>query len=155
MNVVSNTSPLIALSCIRKLNILNELFNEIFIPKAVLSETEHLIDNINKLSFIKVVKVKDINLVQTLNLRLDYGESEVIAYALESKNNFVLLDDKDARKMAKNLNLKIMGTVGILLLAKRQGLIKNIRSEIVKLESEINFRLSETIKNNIYKEAGE
>ena len=155
MKVISNTSPLIALGCIQRFNILHDLFNEIIIPSAVLSETEYLIEDIKKLSFIKIVEVKNVNLVKTLNLRIDYGESEVIAYALESDYDLILVDDKEARKVAKNLNLKIMGTVGLLLLAKKQGLIKKIRPEINKLETEINFRLSEKIKNMVFKQANE
>ena len=52
MKVISDTSPLIALGCIQKISILRDLFGKILIPKAVLSETQYLFEDIKKLPFM-------------------------------------------------------------------------------------------------------
>jgi predicted nucleic acid-binding protein len=66
-----------------------------------------------------------------------------------------LLDDKEARKEAIDLDLKVIGTAGLLLSAKRKGLISSVMVEIRKLEERINFRLSEDLKQYIKEQAGE
>jgi len=54
---------------------------------------------------------------------IDYGEAEVIALALEKKTDLVLLDEKEAREVAERLGFRVLGTVGLLIWAKREGLI--------------------------------
>ena len=61
------------------------------------------------------------------------GESEAIVLALEEKPNFVLIDDLKARKFAKMYGLQIIGTTGILLEAKKKGLIPEIKPLISEL----------------------
>jgi predicted nucleic acid-binding protein len=66
-----------------------------------------------------------------------------------------LIDDKEARNEAIDLDLKVIGTAGLLLSAKRKGLISSVMEEIRKLEERINFRLSEDLKQYIKEQAGE
>jgi predicted nucleic acid-binding protein len=75
--------------------------------------------------------------------------------ALEEKPDFILLDDKDARKEAMSLGLNVIGTVGLLLLSKKKGFITSVTEEISKLENRINFRLSEDLKQLIINKAGD
>ncbi|WP_228021622.1 DUF3368 domain-containing protein [Vasconcelosia minhoensis] len=73
------------------------------------------------------------------------GESEAIALALEIKNIPVLLDDKKARRIAKQLGLQVTGTVGMLLKAKKQGIVSAIEPILDALEN-VDFRVSSELR---------
>ncbi len=124
MPVVSNSTPLIHLAKIDKLDLLKEFFGEVFIPEAVYrecvlegkgSEDSKLIE---KADWIKVVRIKDETLKKSLMLELDEGESEAIVLALEVNSELLLIDDYDGREIARALGLKVTGTIGVLLKAK-------------------------------------
>ena len=89
-----------------------------------------------------------------LQFLLDEGESEVIVLALEVKASLVLLDDREARLQAKRLGLRVTGTLGVLLRAKKLGLIKSLRDELNKLK-ETGFRISKSLEEEILNAAGE
>jgi predicted nucleic acid-binding protein len=159
MKAVVNSSPLIFLVKIGKLDLLNKLFDEVIIPKAVyeeavLSGKPDKNEIIKNLSWIKVEEVKDKRLVKFLMNFIDYGESEVIAYAVENNIDLVILDDKDARKIARELDLKVIGTLGILIISKKKGYINEIKPLLEKLITN-NFRVSEKLLKKILEEVGE
>ena len=89
-----------------------------------------------------------------LQLLLDEGEAEAIVLALEANVSLVLLDDREARLQAKRLEFRVVGTLGILLRAKKLGLIKSLREELNKLK-ETGFRISESLEEEALKAAGE
>ena len=150
MIVVCNSSPIIALASVNRLDILKKLFSEILIPQAVYEEVFAIANKeIPKADFIKVRKVKNKNLVKVLNLYLDVGESEVIAFALEKGIDRVILDDKQARKIAEKQGLKVIGTLGILILAKEKSIVEEVRSLIIQMKKRINFRISQEIVNKV------
>ncbi|ASJ03771.1 hypothetical protein A3L09_07870 [Thermococcus profundus] len=109
---------------------------------------------IARAKFLRKVKVNDQRLVRFLLEMIDYGEAETIALALEKDLDLVVLDDKDARKAARGFGLRVTGTLGILLIAKRRGLIENIKPHIETLRKN-GFRISDEIVERILKEAGE
>ncbi len=159
MKVVVNSSPLIFLTKIGKLDLLNKLFNEIIIPKAVYKEV--ILDGkpdkneiIKNLSWIEVKEVNDMRLVKFLMNFIDYGESEVIAYAIENNINLVVLDDKDARKIAREFDLKVIGTLGILIASKKKGYVDEVKPLLEKLIN-ANFRVSKSLLKKILEEIGE
>ena len=159
MKVVVNSSPLIFLVKIGKLDLLNKLFDEVIIPKAVyeeavLSGKPDKNEIIKNLSWIKVEEVKDKRLVKFLMNFIDYGESEVIAYAVENNIDLVILDDKDARKIAREFDLKVIGTSGILIVSKKKGYIDEVKPLLEKLINN-NFRVSEKLLKRILEEVGE
>ena len=90
-----------------------------------------------------------------LRSELDHGESEALVLYLEKRMELLLLDDGEARKVAESFGMKITGTGGLLLLARQQGLINSVRSEIDKLEKEGEFRLSNSVRNILLQAAGE
>jgi predicted nucleic acid-binding protein len=93
-------------------------------------------------------------LVKPLNILVGAGEAEAIALAQTTANSTILLDDAHARKIAKRLNIKQIGTIGLLLRAKRRGLIKRIKQHIDALvENGIHIRKDLVVA--ILKEAGE
>ncbi len=150
MIIVCNSSPIIALTSVNRLDILNELFSDVLIPQAVYDEVFLMKNKATpKADFIKVRQVENKNLVNVLNLYLDLGESEVIAFALENGIDRVILDDKQARKIAEKQGLKLIGTVGILILAKEKGIVNEVRPLIVQMRKRINFRISQEIVNKV------
>ena len=94
-------------------------------------------------------------MVIALNEFLDAGEAEAISLAIELTADLVLLDEKDARLVAVKYNLKPLGTIGILIKAKKKGEISRLKTEIDKLITEGNFRVSPDIYNRALIEAGE
>ncbi|MBR5345765.1 MAG: DUF3368 domain-containing protein [Clostridia bacterium] len=131
MIVVSDTTPLISLMKVSLLDILHSLFGEIRIPEAVYDELTineryaSEADQIRNSSFIKRVTVQDKKTVMILRnaAGLDIGESEAITYAENLKAAILLMDEARGRKVAKSLDIPIMGTVGVLLSACRQGIL--------------------------------
>lgn len=149
MIVVSNTSPLIVLSNIGEFEILHRLFNKIIIPEGV---AEEFGDSVPE--WIEIRGVKNRILVDLLREKLHRGEAETIALAIELDADLVIIDDKAARNTAQSLGLRVTGTVGLILLAKRRGYYDEIKPVIEKLVKK-GFRLSKEIIENILREAGE
>lgn len=118
LSVISNSSPLINLSKLNRLDLLQNLYNKVIIPSGVYQEVvveafgrpgsieiQKLCDN----GQILIKEVNNTNLVSALNKDLDKGEAEVIALALETEHNLLLLDETEARKMVSSYNLKFTG----------------------------------------------
>jgi hypothetical protein len=90
-----------------------------------------------------------------LRAGLDHGESEAMVLYSEGAVELLLLDDGEARRMAATLGMTIMGTGGVLLLAKRKGLISSVVENLNVLETRGAFRLSSAVRLRLAKEAGE
>jgi len=144
VKIVSNSSVLIGLSSIGKLNLLRERFPQgILVPEAVRRE---VIDEgegrpgareISESKWIKTQKVEDKRIVELLLGDLDKGEAEAIALAREVGAGIVLLDEKDARRGAKRMNLKVLGTVGMLIWGKKVGKLQSLKYELNRLSERI------------------
>lgn len=162
MKVVANSSVLIALSIIGQLELISQRFPEgILIPQAVWDEVvetgkdQYGAEKVKSISWLTVCKVKDENLVSALCIELDKGESEAIALCCEQKADVILLDEKDARRVANRLGLLTLGTVGILIWAKRNGLIDDLRNQLNDLQIRGKFRLSKSVYQQALKSVGE
>jgi len=94
-------------------------------------------------------------LASFLQNELDYGESEAIALFIENPLNALLLDEKSARQVARRMNLPILGTVGILIWAKQQGLIDSLKEQLDRLMSQGQFRLSQRVYGSALQKVGE
>jgi len=150
-----------ALSVIGRLNLLRQKFGEILIPEAVWHEAivdghdKKGTDEIQHVDWISVVPIQNKLLAKALEKDLDYGESEAIVLAIESKADFLLLDDKLARAIAVTLGLEIIGAVGVLIWAKKEGLIQQLSSELDALATQANFRMSQDLIDRALQEVGE
>jgi len=158
MIVISDSSPLISLSIISGLDLLEKLYNEIIVPEAVYEEVS-LTDkpfsgSLQQYLKGKIRSVKNRVAVEMLQCDLGKGEAEAIILALETKPDFLLIDDLKARKLAGLNGIKIKGTMGVLLEGKKRGLIEEIKPLISLLISS-NIRISETIIEMTLKAAGE
>ncbi|HWV16175.1 MAG TPA: DUF3368 domain-containing protein [Cellvibrio sp.] len=156
--LVADTGPLLALARVDFLEHLSRLFDSVFITQSVLSEClvkpERLDAKLiqEALESGWFIAVPDPLISPSLNL-LDCGEQTVLEFALQN-NAVVLIDEKLGRKVAKEHGLKIIGVLGILLLAKRKGLISAIKPSLSKLISSGYF-LSESLVITILELANE
>lgn len=94
-------------------------------------------------------------LVETLRTSLDLGESETIALAVEIGAGLVLMDERDGRHAAQALGLRVMGAVGVLIHAKRRGMIETIRPELDALRDRAGFYLGAAVYATALDAAGE
>jgi predicted nucleic acid-binding protein len=149
MIVISDTTPILSLIKIDYLEILEELYKKIIIPKAVYDELiinidyQDEIDIIKRCTFIQIENVEE-NLSVVLlqrELKLDRGESEAIVLAKNINADLIIIDERKARRIAKDVGLKVTGTLGILVEAKQQGLIKELKSLLDELMDN-NIRIS-------------
>ena len=152
MDVVINASPLILLSKINRLSLLNQLFDKAYIPSAVIQEISAIdkADMDVDLTAIEYEQIDVANRVAVLGMmgRLHAGEVEVMVGALEKGVSTVILDENAARNKAKQLGLTVTGTLGILLKAKKQGFIEDIFSEIDGLKN-AGMYISDSVINRI------
>jgi predicted nucleic acid-binding protein len=102
--------------------------------------------------FIHAVNNKEVQ--RKLELQLDKGEASAIALALETRDCSIILDDMKARKVAEKLGLEITGTLGVIVKAKKEGIIPSVKPFLAKLK-ETNFRLSADLEITFLSEAGE
>jgi len=145
MRMVSNSSPLIALAKIGRLNLLGY---EIIIPKAVFEEItrarREYARELYKWGRNRVSVVKNRRAVEYLELVLDRGEAEVIVLAEEIEADAVLIDDLKGRKTAMLRGLTVIGTIGVLLDAKERGLVDDVKpllDELIRKKIRISREL--------------
>jgi len=159
--IVSNTSPIINLACIGRLDLLPALFGEIVIPQAVFHEVTVIAPNapgaaeVRSATWIRQHPVANRALVAALRLELDPGESEAIACALETQATLLLIDERRGRKVAQRLNQPTTGLLGVLLLARKRGLLEAIRPSMDDLRRLAGFWISEALYRQVLREAGE
>lgn len=145
-NVISNTTPIIALASIDKLELLPEIFKEITISEAVRDEIgaggRIKVPPVEAIEWIKIEKnITDIK--ERLLLGLDDGEKQTILMGMVTNDVdnecLLLIDERKGRKIATSRGLRIKGTLGILAEAKRRGLIDDFKGYALKL-----------LENNLY-----
>ncbi len=153
IKVICNSSPIIGLAKIERLDIIEKLYREIIVPEAVFDELitkgrdKDKTATINKMidkNIVIVQKVKNRELIRALRKDLDYGESEVIALAIELQADLVILDEKDARDIADFYNLTKTGLLGVLIRAKERGFIPSVKEYMDRL-IKAGFRIDENL----------
>ena len=146
---VSNSSGLIALESIGRLDLLHRLYGTVTIPDAVAQECGMALPG-----WLTVQAVQNRGLVQSLRMNLGPGESEAIALASETSAIRVILDDKKARRTARQLGLPVTGLLAVLLQAKHRGFVSSIREVIAELTA-VQFFVSENLIEETLRRAGE
>jgi len=151
--VVSDTSPITSLLIIGRVEILKTLYGEVLIPRAV--ETELRRHHSEVPSFIRSVATSDSATVRLLELQLDKGEAEAIVLAEELKADFLLMDESFGRTIASERGLRVIGLVGVLLAAKRRGIVKSVTDILTELEQVAGFYISKEVRDDAAQKAGE
>ena len=150
--VVCNTSPLIALWQIGQLDLLRDLFATVLIPPAVSAEVSPGVPSLPP--WVVPAALAQPLPPTVLTAALGPGESEAIALALERSARVLILDDLTARGLARLLGVPIIGTVGVLLAAKRRGLITTVRTCLDELDA-FHFHVSPPLREQALRDAGE
>jgi predicted nucleic acid-binding protein len=156
---ISNTTPLQYLFQGDLLDLLPSLFGQVVIPEAVLAEVTEgralgvSLPAIDALSWACVRAPKD-PLLLPLVSDLGQGEREALALALESPGSLVILDDGPARRYAAHLDLRLIGTLGVLLRAKTRGLIPSVAPVLDRLD-QLRFRVDAVTRTAVLLMAGE
>ena len=132
MKVVSNSSPLIVLTKIKRIDILKHLFASVFISEEVYKEV-YISKKEHCPKWIRVTKVKDHMAVDALDAIVDKGEAETIILAKEMNINHVLMDDRKGFNLARKLDLEPLRTTTVLGIAYKNGLLTDIQKELINL----------------------
>jgi len=157
--VICNTSPIQYLYQLGLLELLHKLSSKIIVPPSVVDEIaagKNMGVSLPDVGTLDWVMIRRPTSESALPLITDLGEgeTEVLMLALELRDSVVILDDDLARRVAKSLNIRHTGTLGVLLDAKRAGLIPKIAPLLDQLDA-LRFRLASHTRAAVLKLAGE
>ena len=155
--VAVNTSPLICLFESGLSDLFPALFTEIIVPDKVYKEVISKEDPVFKTLFSKSGFKHVDNVIippSVMSWDLGEGESSVISFALKNPQYWAVIDDKEARRCAASLGCRFTGTVGIILLAKRRGIIPSVYECLKKLQK-AGLWLSEVFVKEVCRKANE
>lgn len=131
--IIGDSSALVALSIMKRLDLLEDIFQVVHVPKAVYDEVtiSYKPQSIELKNFLKdkVINI-DLNITQ---IGLGRGELEAITLYKDICADFLLIDDRRAKNFAKLNNVKVIGSLGVMILAKELGKVKTIREDLEKL----------------------
>jgi predicted nucleic acid-binding protein len=140
-SIVCNTGPIIALTGIRKLDIMKSLYDKVYLPEAVNQEIikggKFLtgLDEYMKIDWLHIVALKETADPLLTNV-LDNGESAVIQVAREKGIASILMDERKGRRIAREIyGLKVMGTARLLIDAKRANILTNVEELFLQMRN--------------------
>jgi predicted nucleic acid-binding protein len=157
--VVADTSPLLNLALIDRLDLLNVQFETIHVPEQVwdeLTDGEEGLVGLNELRAqgrLVLVSVERSDLYIEIGRELDAGETAAITYALEKNADLVLLDERDGRQVARRHDLKITGVIGILLRGAKDGGVE-LQTELDSLR-DAGFWISDDLYGEVLRRSQE
>ena len=156
---LTNASPLIFLAKLNRMDLLSLGVEEVLVPSGVLEEVRAKRDDAAQQvearlgHWLKECSWTRPELVQLLP-DLGHGEREVVAQALQEQILSVALDDLDARRTARRVGLQPVGTIGLLLAARKRGMLPSLADELERLRA-LGFRVSASLCEQALHEAGE
>ena len=156
---IVNTSPLFYFHRLGLFELLNKLYGHITVPEAAKKELEEgqiQGEDVPQLASYPWIEIRSVSMPRYLRLIADLGpgESEVLALATNHPSALIILDDKLARSIADMQGFRLTGTAGVLLRAKRKGLVPTLKPLIEKL-LDLDFRLKPDLVSAILELAGE
>lgn len=147
--VITDTSCFIILDKINALYLLPSLFNKVITTPEIANEYGKTLPD-----WVIIQQVQNHDLQNQIKELVDPGEASAIALAAEVKCDYLLTDDRAARKLAEQRGLTVKGSVGVLLYAKQRNMIQVIRPYL-DLIQKTNFRISQALIDNLLSEANE
>jgi len=149
MILLCDSSPLIFLGKIDQLGLIQKLFNgEVLVPKIIKKELLTPLlppeEERSLIAFLTQCKIIEINQIEFSSKSLSYADNCILTFAVKHQVDVLLSDDRLVRRIASNENIKLRGTLGILLQAMKKSLLtpKNTRKLINDLIHEHKFRIS-------------
>ncbi len=154
--VIADTGAIISLAHINQVGLIEQVFGEFFITQAVWEELQNYKNpefNYKILNALvgRVVKIKSKNY---LSIIMDYGESESVILYEELQADYLLIDDNKARIIAESLDVNCIGSIGLLIQAKRKGLIIELKP-IFEIWISTGRYFSRKLLNQILNDLGE
>ncbi len=158
--VISDTSPIRALHHLGLLHVLESLYGKVIVPTAVAAELLQVSRrfskfDVNTYHFLEMRSPIDVARVKSLEIDLDMGEAAALVLALECNADYVLMDERRGRIIARKLGLTVIGVLGILSQAKQRQLIPAIRPLLDTLKRELDFHLKPDLVAEVLRQAGE
>lgn len=146
-SVVADTTCLIALERIDRLDLLQRSFSSVIVPPEVAREFR------TPPEWVTIQSSSNHSVMASLRLLVDDGEAAAIALAHELKVR-IILDDGAGRSVARQFGLSVMGTIGLLLMAKQRGLVPTVRPLIDDLKRH-GFYMTEDLRQEALRLAAE
>ncbi len=152
--IIGDSSALVALSVMDRLELLETIFGKVYVPQVVF-------DEVAVSSKPQAVKLKNFLADKTVKVQIDIakiglgrGELEAITLYKKMKADFLLIDDRRAKNFAKMNDVNVIGSLGVMVLAKELGKVEKIRTDLEKLLKS-NIFVSKSLINRILKQVGE
>ena len=161
MIVISDTSPITNLAAVGHLSLLQQLYVDIIIPERVYQELTGAGDlvpgcrEVQTLPWIFVRSAANQERVRLLQDKLDAGEAEAIALAIELEADWLLIDEELGRAIAAEYQIQFTGVLGILIEAKHRGLITQVKPILDELIRIADFWVSDRLYSRVLQTAGE
>lgn len=157
--VVVNSTPIIMLGNAGRIELLQDLFDLILVPEAVIREVMSKNDRASRYlarrhSWIHVMKPRATDEISLMPAKLHAGEIEVMLLARQVDADLVVMDDNAARRTAEFLSMNVTGTLGVLITAKSRGLIDAVAPCLDEMRR-TGFRVSDAVVANVLDLAGE
>ena len=152
--IIGDSSALVSLATMDRLDLLEKIFGKIYVPQAVYDEVT--------ISYKpQSVKLKEFLLDKVVSVELDIskmglgqGELEAIALYKNMKSDFLLIDDRRAKKFAQLNGVNVIGSLGVIILAKESKLVESIRDDLEKLVNSSLF-ISQDLIDRVLMSVGE
>ena len=161
MIVVSDTSPILNLARIGRLELLPQLYRQVLIPSAVFAELNvserdptPVIDPVSR-PWLIVAIAEDRNRVQELRKNLDAGEAEAIVLAIERRADLLLVDERRGRSTARAAGIAVTGLLGVVAKAKQAGLIDLAKPVLDDLIQTARFWIGPGLYKEVLEQLGE
>lgn len=141
--VIADASCLITLDNINEIDLLQKLYNQIFVTPEVAAEVGNSLPD-----WVQQRSSLNVSLIDQLTASLEVGEATSIALALEIPNCLLIIDEKKGRRTAIRLGIEIIGTIGIVMKGIEDGFVSSPNTVVERLE-QAGFRFSESLKSTI------
>lgn len=136
------------------------LFGEVYIPTAVrdellADEDQIIVEKLLQKPWLRVQGVSNQDFLKSLLTQIDLGEAEAITLAIELYAADLLIDERRGTAIALALNLKPIGLLGFLLLAKEKKYIQAVQPFLTRLIENTNFRYTDALIKSVLEKANE
>ena len=161
MIVVADTSVILNLCCVEQAHLLPALFHEVWIPDEVRIEFERLslhqprFQGLRLPDWARIQPAEPVSAALAALPNLHAGETAALALALNRQADAVLMDESAGRRAAQLLGLPVIGVLGVLLQARRSGLLPAIKPVLERLAAEAGFWLSPVLMKEALRKSGE
>jgi predicted nucleic acid-binding protein len=159
--VVSDTSPILNLARIGRLDLLRLLYRQVLVPSSVHQEliaslaTMPSMVDLGRMPWLLVATAADQNRVRELRSELDPGEAEAIVLAVERSANLLLMDERRGRRIANSNGLTVTGLLGVVAAAKHAGLIDLAKPVVDELVQTARFWIGADLYADVLRQLGE